>query len=103
MNDIFNEIADLLMYSGPSIDQVTQKANEDGGKVKVLKQNGLSIVVVESILPYNLTAIDSYTYNADEELIKHVVKLKNKEKVIFDKFKEINSLLNIAKKQAQVC
>lgn len=100
MNVTLEKIADLLMYIGPNIELKIREATLSGNVAKVYNENGLKRLVIESQLPYTLKVIDTYTYNEDDELIKHTIQVNKKEKVLFNKFSEINELLNTVSNSA---
>lgn len=100
MNVTLEKIADLLMYVGPNIELKIREATLSGNNTKIYNDNGLKRLVIESQLPYKLKVIDTYIYNEDDELIKHTIQVNKKEKVVFNKFSEVNDLLNTLNKSA---
>lgn len=88
------KIVTLLTYAGPSKEETISKAKIENSTFRVYKQNDLTILEVTSKLPFDKKIIDSYFYNINNELIKQVAEIGTKSKVVFDKFEEIQQLLN---------
>lgn len=90
-------VAELLMYSGPTLEEIIMDAGQRGLSFDVKKtSNGINILTVTDELPYNLKVKDIYYYDQEQKMIKHLLKINDNIKVIFDKYKEVdNILLNI--------
>lgn len=88
------KIVTLLTYAGPSKEEIISKAKIENSTFRVYKQNDLTILEVTSKLSFDKKIIDSYFYNINNELIKQVAEIGTKSKVVFDKFEEIQQLLN---------
>ncbi|MFC3883737.1 hypothetical protein ACFOU2_09590 [Bacillus songklensis] len=93
MRDTLERVADLLMYSGPSISDVIKNAILDGHDFETLQLGKQTVVQVTSEIPYDIKVLDSYFFNNCGQLIKHIVKVNNKEKIVFDKYSEATALL----------
>ena len=99
MQNNLEHIADLLMYSGPSMSEIIKEATEENLRFEISQTSKLNIIKVTSYIPYEIKVIDSYVFNKDDQLIKHTVKINNKEKVVFDKYGEAAFLLNNLNKE----
>lgn len=88
------KIVTLLTYAGPSKEEIISKAKLENSTFRVYKQNDLTILEVTSKLPFDKKIIDCYSYNINDELVKQVATIGEKSKIIFDKFEEIQQLLN---------
>lgn len=98
MKKILEEVADILMYYGPSKEEIIQTAISKGLYWSKKEYQGqLQCIKVIEHLPFSTVAIDSYTFNSENQLIKHVFKINEKETVIFDKFAEARDLLDSIK------
>jgi hypothetical protein len=93
MNNIFSKVANLLMYSGPNINELITDAIKNGNYFELLKEQQTTVLTVYSITAYDIKIVDKYWFNENGELIKQTILINNKEKVIFDKFKEAESML----------
>lgn len=93
MNNIFSKVANLLMYSGPNADEIITDAIKNGNYFELLKEQQTTVLKVYSTTAYDIKIVDNYWYNENGELIKQTILINNKEKVIFDKFKEAESML----------
>lgn len=94
MRRIVEKVADLLTYSGPSMADLIKKALEEGNDFKVEQTGELKILKVKFQLPYGIEATDKYFYNSESHLIKQTLCVRNKEKIIFDKYNEAAKLLS---------
>ncbi|WP_338630307.1 hypothetical protein [Clostridium baratii] len=91
-----NKIADLIMYSGPNLEELILNASNNGKNITINNlDKGILEVIIEDTVVYDVKVIDSYFYDIDKKLIKHSIILNNKETVIFDKNKEIIKLLRV--------
>ncbi|MBP1083520.1 hypothetical protein ACFFJQ_07025 [Bacillus capparidis] len=95
MKSILERAADLLMYNGPTLREITNKAFESGNDYRIDKVNGFDILQVTTVLPYGIKAIDKYFFNNENQLVKQILLINNKEKLIFDKFAEVQNLLDL--------
>lgn len=94
MNNKLEEVVDILMYYGPSKEEIIQSAKSTGSKWSEGCYNGqLQYINVIEYLPFNTTVIDNYIFNSENQLIKHILIINGKETVIFDKFVEASELL----------
>jgi arsenate reductase-like glutaredoxin family protein len=92
MNKNIDELANLIMYSGQSIHEVINEAVKSKNSIGTNKFNdGSTELIVESIITYNVKVVDRYIYDLDGKLIKQYISINGKEKLIFDKYKEILS------------
>ena len=88
-----NKIADLIMYSGPTINELLENS-KNINKITINKLNENKIqVLIENILAYNVKITDKYIYDNNEALIKQSIIINDKEKIIFDKYIEINTII----------
>lgn len=94
MQRIIENVADLLMYSGPNIKEIINNALENGKDFKIEQNNGINILIIKAQLPYGIEVTDKYFYNEENQLIKQILYVKNKEKIIFDKYCEATKLLS---------
>lgn len=93
MKKIIEQIAKLLLYTGPSIKDIVEQAQNEDTVFKIkCGSKGTCVKVIEE-LPYDLTTEDIYYYDIDERLIKQILVMDGKSKVVFDKYKEINELV----------
>ncbi|MED0716107.1 hypothetical protein [Aeribacillus composti] len=81
------------MYSGPNADEIITDAIKNGNYFELLKEQQTTVLKVYSTTAYDIKIVDNYWYNENGELIKQTILINNKEKVIFDKFKEAESML----------
>ncbi len=86
------KIVDFIMYSGPTINELLQNTSDDNS-IHIYFEDKLTIIEIETILPYKKRIIDQYIYNENSDLIKQYIITKKKKKEVFDKNKEINALL----------
>ena len=93
MNDILEKAANLLMYSGPKMEDLIRNALLAGNKYEIVKEEELKILAVHQTFAYGTEAIDKYYYNGSNELIKQSLYMRDKEKTIFDKYEETRALL----------
>lgn len=95
------KITELIMYEGPSFEEIVEEAKKQKLNIELKYENETKKLIVESILPYDIVVKDIYVYDSENKLIKQILIINNKEKIVFDKYKEIEvSLLelnNIAK------
>lgn len=87
------EIAELLLYYGPDIEQLKDKAISEGKDYSVVNADGLKTLKIDSVLPYNLNVTDIYVYNSEKQLIKQVLVIGDKKEIVFDKYKEAEKLI----------
>lgn len=92
------KVAKILMYNGPSAKEVIADAIKNNYEVDVVENESYLEVIVKSIIVYDVSITDVYTYNADNQLVKHLLKINGTEKVIFDKFNEALSMISDIKK-----
>lgn len=94
MNNVIKEVASILMYKGPTMNELIEQIAREGNKFNIVTEGSTIIIDATSIQPYNLLIRDKYYYNSDEELIRHILVLDNKETVLFDKFNEAKALID---------
>lgn len=91
--DNIKEAAEYLMYKGPSLNDLILEAKKNNQEYNVKNTEDDSILEVKTKTSYDLKIIDRYWFNSDRELYKRTLTMRGKEKVIFDKFKEVRILL----------
>lgn len=102
MNDeVFRNVAELLLYKGPSIDDLVGKAVLEGNTYYVEDLNGMTKLTICSESAYSLIINDIYVFN-ESELIKQVIILNGKENIVFDKFQEATELLSQSEEQTRL-
>ncbi|MBV7318171.1 MULTISPECIES: hypothetical protein [Bacillus] len=94
MSSIFDDVAKLLIYKGESIENIIEKAIIQGKEYKIEHQKDSTRINVISKTAYDITINDIFIYNCDNELIKQQVIVNGKLRTIFDKYGEIQCLLN---------
>lgn len=94
MSNVIKEVASILMYKGPTMNELIEQIAREGNKFNIVTEGSTIIIDSISIQPYNLLIRDKYYYNSDEELIRHILVLDNKETVLFDKFSEAKILID---------
>lgn len=94
MENLISKVAALLMYQGPNISEVISKAIKEEQEYEIITENQCMKLCVTSILPYNINTQDIYYYNIDGDLIKQILITNGKEKLVFDKYKEAEQMLN---------
>lgn len=98
MNKNIDELANLIMYSGQSIQEVINEAVKSNNSVCINKlSDGSKELTVESIITYNVKIIDRYIYDLDGKLTKQYISINGKERMVFDKYQEL--LLKIEEKE----
>lgn len=98
MNKSINELASLIMYNGPEIQEVISNAIKNKSNIRTNKLNDGNIeLMIESSIVYDVKIVDKYIYDLDEKLIKQSISINGKERIVFDKYKEI--LLKIEEKE----
>lgn len=93
-NQIINEISELILYEGPSMDNIIEDAQNNKWNYNVHSSDNVITVTVESSIEGLLSITDIYVFNKHMELIKRIVKTPRNEKVLFDRFNEINILID---------
>jgi GTP cyclohydrolase FolE2 len=102
MHERIQKVAKLLMYDGPSVKELIKSAVNDGKEFEQHNNKGFITLTIKSSVSYSLKLTDIYTYNQEGQLIKQVLKLNDKEKVIFDKFQEAKDILNSIESEGQL-
>lgn len=92
MNPI-REVAELLIYEGTSISELIKCASKDGNEVELNTNNGVTELIIISRAPYDLEIHDIYIFDSEKCLVKQSIKLNEKVQVVFDKFAEVNQIL----------
>lgn len=92
MNPI-REVAELLIYKGPSIEELIDAARQVGHEVDLKMECGMAKLIIQSKAAYDLRIQDIYIFDSDGHLIKQLLKMNDKVKTIFDKYKEANQIL----------
>lgn len=93
-NQIINEISELILYKGPSMDKIIKDAQNNKLNYDVHSSDNVITVSVESSIEGLLSITDIYVFNKQMELIKRIAKTSRNEKVLFDRFNEINILIS---------
>lgn len=97
MNNSIDKVAQLLMYKGPKISDLIAKAVTEEKQFSFDNNNGQTVLTVNSNLAYNTNVQDIYYYNAEDELIKQVLVINNKQNIVFDKYKDARELIGSIK------
>lgn len=95
-NKRLKKIAELLLYTGPSIAETISKAITEGSTYSIHKTDELTRLTVTSRAAYDTKIKDIYLYNNEDQLIKHTLVLSDKTTVLFDKYQEARKLLGEA-------
>lgn len=88
-----NEVAALIMYNGPTIEEVLSEATFNNCMYTINYDNSVTELIVYSIVAYNTPVIDKYYYDESKKLIKQILVVNCKEKLVFDKYGEAIELL----------
>ena len=91
--DTLKKAAEYLMYKGPTINELIFKVENNDGEYKINNMKDGIMLEVKSKTSYDLEIIDKYWFNLDKELYKQTIILRNKEKIIFDKYQGAQDLL----------
>ncbi|MDD2476966.1 MAG: hypothetical protein PHI32_13790 [Dysgonamonadaceae bacterium] len=94
MKKIIDNVAKLLMYNGPDINELIAVAVMENKKVEIDEKENLTILKNTFETAYNSIVTDIFTFNSEKELIKQEVQINHKVKVIFDKYAEAKELLD---------
>lgn len=87
-------VAKLLMYKGPSPKDIIMMAIRNNYDVNIESKGDSTVVSVESTAAYDVKLKDIYVYNIENELIKQLLIINDKEKVIFDKYMEATLMID---------
>ena len=98
MKQTIDEVAKILMYTGPSMSELISSSVKENKEIDITKQDGSTYLSISFETAYSTKVNDIYVYNCDNELIKQEIEINNKVTVIFDKFKEASELLQTHKK-----
>lgn len=96
MNSV-KKAAEYLMYKGPTLNELILEAGGKNFAYTVKNIENDVVLEVKSNTSYDLEIIDRYWYNSDNELYKQTLTMRDKEKVIFDKYQEAKILLEAIK------
>ncbi len=94
MNNSIDSIAKVLLYKGPTPKEIITEAISNNYKFDIINSSLTTKIIVKSIVVYNVKIIDEYTYDNEENLVKHIIRINNKESVIFDKYEEAKFMLH---------
>ncbi|MBB6450827.1 hypothetical protein HNR44_002817 [Geomicrobium halophilum] len=92
MNSL-KKAAEYLMYKGPTLNELIFEAENKHAEYIINNLEDGKILKVKSKTSYNLEIIDKYWFNVDGELYKQTLVMRNKEKIVFDKYREAYALL----------
>lgn len=94
MSNSIKDVAALLMYKGPDINEIIQEAVSAGAhyETEALAAGAVKLTV-SSTTAYDLVIVDTYYYNSDNELTRQTLFVNGKEKVVFDKYQEAKDIL----------
>ena len=92
-NPFLTEIAHLLMYCGPSIEETISEAIHKGNHFAIVVNGEITKLSICSTTAYSLSVEDVYFYDVDKKLIKQTLLINGNEKVVFDKYAEVNAIL----------
>ncbi len=94
MNKTIKEVAELLMYKGPSIGEVLENAVSSNYVFSVEKAYETTIVTINSELAYSTKIKDIYVYSRSGDLIKQSIIIDEDEKTVFDKYSEALQMIS---------
>ena len=90
MNKRVDELASLIMYNGPKFQDVLNDAMKNKNIINTNKlKDGNIELIIESSIVYKIKIVDKYIYDLDGKLIKQSILINKKERIIFDKYKEV--------------
>lgn len=93
MNNIIDSVAKVLLYKGPSLHEIINEATINNYEYDIVRDRLTTRIIIKSTLVYSTNVIDEYTYDNDGNLIKHNVRINNKERVVFDKYEDTKELI----------
>ena len=98
---MIDEVVNLIVYNGPTIDDIINNAIKDNHKMNIREniEEGTKELIVKSIVAYGVKIEDIYVYDDKNMLIRQSLIIENKENIIFDRYKEINNLIYIKNKE----
>ncbi|WP_028563388.1 hypothetical protein [Paenibacillus pinihumi] len=99
MMDEIHQVAKLLMYDGPTVTELMQKAIDQNHEFSILKNGDITILTIESTVAYSLKVTDRYHFNFEGQLIMQTINMNGKEQIVFDKYKEATQILTKLEKK----
>lgn len=91
--DEIHQVAKLLMYDGPTVTELIQKAVEENKEFSISNNGDITTLTIETTVAYSLKVTDVYSFNFEGQLIKQTIIMNGKEQIVFDKYKEATQIL----------
>lgn len=91
--DIIENVAKLLKYQGPDINELIAEAYAENKKIIVDKIDASTALKITFKTAYETIVTDVFIFNEQKELIKQELHINDKINVIFDKYKEASDML----------